>query len=323
MKWGLKNDQHSEDQQSRRANEDTFSAKNMSSFRRHGDSEKKSFGALVLGSLVLFSGALLVSLAVIAAVKGSGQKTAVPEKIKVVEVIKTEAPEMVSVLVPVQEIAQGVRLEPSMFRVEKKPRASIPASAIKSFEDLKDQFARSIIAPEQPLAKELITTVRPPNPVIASIPAGYRAVSINVNQTTAVEGWATAGASVDVMWVTDALGERSVVNIVQNAKVLSAERQTENSTEPGQPIPTAVTLLVSEKEAPKIGLAQTSGQLMLVLRGASEVGKGQASGALTLRSLIGNAGKADTGDIDGVVRIKRADGTYEELALVGKKLVKR
>jgi Flp pilus assembly protein CpaB len=232
---------------------------------------------------------------------------------------KTAPLEMIDVLVPVLEIEQGKKLEPSMFRIEKRPRAAIAGqSAIRSFEELKNQYARSLIPANNPLNREVMTPIRPANPVIASIPAGFRAVSIRVDSISSVEGWATAGALVDVQWISDMNGKKAANIIVQNAKVLSAERQVEAQGAQAQaqgPVPTTVTLLVNERDAQKISLASLTGTMMLHLRGATDIGKSSnVDGPITLQDLNGSSMNGRDG-IQGVLKMKNSDGTIREIGI--------
>lgn len=247
--------------------------------------------------------------------------------------------EFAEVLVPIQQIEPGVALEPTMFKKEKRPKLGLPPRAIKDFEEIKGQYSRSIIVPDLPLAQEYLTQVRPANTITARIPEGYRAVTINVDVRTSVEGWARPGARVDVIWASRIRNKEAVTVIVQNAVILSAERQTDTSNTPQQQpgllpgrqpppqagVPNTVTLLVSAKDAQKIQLASTTGALSLSLRGDTDAGQGQASGSITIDQLISDNAPQDqtaTGKepVQGTVRIKGPSGNYEEWVLKGGRL---
>lgn len=289
----------------------------MKGFQRPSQSKLPVFLALSVGMF----GVMTIAIG-FAALKKTDKAVEVEDKREKVVVVEKEAPvEMADVLVPIADIEQGKKLEPVMFRLEKRPKLAISQTSLKSFEEIKNQYARSIIPANQTMAREFLTSIRPSNPVIANIPAGFRAVTISVNATTAVEGWATAGAMVDVQWIADITGKRTATIIVENAKILSAERQTEGAQQQGQgqPIPTTVTLLVSERDAQKITLATTSGSIILHLRGANDAGKGTASeGSLTLQDLA-NGGKNE--GLEGYVKIKNPDGTYKEIKIQDGKMV--
>ena len=285
----------------------------MSGFRR-----TQSRLPIILAASVGVFGVLIIAIALASMKKTSETASADGDKRERVVVVEKEAPvEMVDVLIPIQEIEQGKKLEPALFKVEKRPKIAVNATSIRSFEELKNQYARSIIPANNPLNREVMTPIRPANPVIASIPAGFRAVTIHVDSLISVEGWATAGALVDVQWISDQGGRRTANVIVQNAKVLSADRQVENQQQPnqGQPVPATVTLLVTERDAQKISLASTIGQMMLHLRGATDIGKATDSdGPLTLQDLNGSSLTGREG-LQGVLKVKNADGSVKELGI--------
>lgn len=216
--------------------------------------------------------------------------------------------EMVEVLVPIQSIEPGVKLEPSLFRKESRPKQGLSRRVIRDFEEIKGTYARSIVASDTPLLSDYITTVRPTSVITPEIPEGYRAVTIRVDAQSAVEGWARPGARVDVVWTTKHRGQQAVITIVQNAKILSAEQITESqATQPGKAmaVPSTVTLLAAVEDAKKIQLAKSTGSLSLTLRGDSDLGKSDPAGAITLDDLLGNRPRdvAQDPDIEGTVRI--------------------
>jgi pilus assembly protein CpaB len=200
----------------------------------------------------------------------------------------------VEVLIPKKTISPGSKLKPSMFRKEKRPKFGLEEKRIVSdFEQVVGYYARSLIISGQPLHMDYISNVKPTTAISADIPAGFRAVSIKVTATSSVEGWARPGSKVDVIWASRIRGEPGVTVIVQNAKVLSAERQVSSDTQPGMPIPTTVTLLVTAEDAQKIQLASTTGSLSLNLRGDSDVGKTDITGSITVQDLLEGTRRGD------------------------------
>lgn len=266
--------------------------------------QQRTKNLALVGGVVLLMGGVIVAFVAL----GSNSSTAT-----VTEVTK-EVPaqiEMVEVLIPAQNIEAGSELKPEMFRKQQRPKAGLSSRVIRDFEEVKGHYSRSLIPGDSPLVQDLITSIRPTNVITTQIPDGYRAVTIRVDAQSAVEGWARAGARVDVTWATSHGGKEVLTTIVQNAQVLSAERQIE--TQAGQPngqnagvaIPSTVTLLVTAKDSQKIQLAKTSGTLSLVLRGDNDPGKvGENVGTLTLNDLINGPQKTDNGKpVEGTVRI--------------------
>lgn len=273
--------------------------------------------ALLLGSGVL-CGYTAVQLL------GSPQaEAAAPIEPLVIE--RETTAEMVSVLVPLKPIEKGKPIEPELLGYVKRPAFTVNENMVRDFSQVQGLFARTLIPSQQPLSLELLTTERPTNEVIERIPAGYRAIAISVNETSGVEGWARAGAYVDVHWISELNGEKAAALIVENARVLSAERRLETNVDPNAPIPTTVTLLASERDAQRIGLASTDGSLVLHLRGMRDSGKASGNvGVLSARELLTGGGQeAGTTPFEGTVKIQGADGTMQEWVVVGGKLVPR
>ncbi len=299
-----------------------FSSKRPGGFNTSRQSHRTRL--LIVSGLGLF---VAVTLSTVLLVSSTSSNAAQP--VAAVKTVKVEKPapiEMVDVLVPVKEIEPGKPLDPALFMRVKRAKVGLPADAILSYDDLSGQYARSLLPAHQPLVKSVVTNRPPQNQVIENIPEGHRAVTISTNATSAVEGWARAGAQVDVYWITDVLGEKTANLIVQNAKVLSAERQFDPRAEPNAPIPTTVTLLTSERDAPKVLLASTGGQIFLTLRGASDTGK-SSSNVTTLgyKGLLprGEAESQQAEGLEGIVSFSEADGERREFAVYKGKIMRR
>ncbi len=210
--------------------------------------------------------------------------------------------DLVSVLVPVRDIQVGEQLNSSLFRFEKRLGSTLPKGTITSVDQIADKYARVSLTQGMIVTEEHIVSSKPTNLITANIPEGYRAVTIRVNETSSVEGWARPGANVDVLWVGHIGGKQGLTTIVENAKVLSAERQVDSNTPMGASVPSTVTLLVTSQDAAKIQLAATTGTLSLLLRGDSDVSSSGIKTALTIDDLLGR----QTSNPDS--KIKRGDG---------------
>lgn len=232
--------------------------------------------------------------------------------------------EMANVLVPVQTIEAGTELEPTFFRIERRPKISIPGQVVNEFELIQGKYAKSLIVANQPLYQDYITTQKPVNAITAMIPLGYRAVTISVDVRTGIEGWARPGARVDVVWNTTIRSKPAVSVIVENAKVLSASRTTEDSPAANNeaPVPSELTLLVPIQDANKIILAQKSGTLSLSLRGDSEPGLSDGGAPITVDDLLGTGRPVVHREInENIIKIKDNNGEYEEFIMRQGRLV--
>ena len=229
----------------------------------------------------------------------------------------------VQVLVTIRDIKNGEKLDPTMFRKETRPENFVKPDDYRDFSQIDGFFAKSDIGFRETIDPNKVSRKKPVNTITANIPEGYRAVTINVDVTSSVEGWARAGAFVDVVWNSVINGKLAATVITQHAKILSAERQIEANPQEGQaPVPSTVTLLVLADDATKIHLAETTGKLSLQLRGDdAEKGFG-ARTSLTIDDLLDkNNGKKDNKKYDAIVKIKGKNGKMERWGLKDGSLV--
>jgi pilus assembly protein CpaB len=240
---------------------------------------------------------------------------------RVVTVNKEPVMEFTTILVPKQDIRPGTVLDESLFQIEVRPKVSTPATALTSIAQIASAQSKVVLVAGQPVMDSMVKNAKTINPVVASIHTGARAITIQVNATSSVEGWATAGAFVDVHWVTNTFGPLSVNLLAQNAKILSAERQVESKANQAQTVvPTTVTLLVSDKDAQKISLASTSGELKLHLRGSEDVNKPALASSTTIYDLLGKSDAKTSGSL----YVRNKQGGVDELVLQdGQILVKK
>lgn len=278
----------------------------------------RRYGIIALSMGGIFLGVMLGSIAFFGL---TGKEKRVPSTI----VVEKIAPlEMVEVLVPTKPIAEGTALYPSLFMKVQRPKIGIPPGALESFDQIKGGYAKAALLPNYPIEQSLISQDSKTNAVVSNIPLGFRAVTINVNATTGVEGWARAGAHVDVHWISDVLGERTATLLVRNARVLSAERQVSAEAGAGAPVPTTVTLLASEMDAQKISLASSAGSLVLHLRGVADNGKVNSSvSTLSFKDLLGKRDSEGAEEFQGVARMVAADGSVREWAISNGRLMRK
>lgn len=221
---------------------------------------------------------------------------------------------MVEVLVPLRDVPEGERLDASMFKKVTRPKIAVSDSAIRDIEEITNMYTYSRLLADMPVERRAISHKAPLNDVTRRIPPGHRAVTISVDAIKGVEGWARPGARVDVLFLSKVNGEPIIRTIVQNAEVLSAERNTATETQSGMPVPSTVTLLVAENDANKVQLAQIAGSLSLSLRGDNDR-VGSQHQELVLSDLLGGAKVAAQPSHQGVVRVQRPDGGFDELVV--------
>jgi Flp pilus assembly protein CpaB len=181
-------------------------------------------------------------------------------------------------LVAIKEISAGTAMTPGLFRLELRPTDGLEQQIVGDFDTIKGAVARFTIAANTPLVRTAVTKPVLGTEITSQIPIGYRAVSISVDGQSGVEGWVQPGSTVDVVWATDQDHQAVVSTIVENARVLSVQRNLEpklqikgETAEPTRP--SLITLLVLIADAQKIHLAKASGSLNLSLRGIEDASK--------------------------------------------------
>jgi len=262
---------------------------------------------------------LLICVATVAYYALMMQKA--PQSVAATAVAPERASETLDVLVPVEKIEAGTQLDPGMFRKETRAITGGSSNVITGFEQLKSAYAASFIAAGQPVLLDYITTNPPLNQIQAKIPDGFRAVTLTVDSTTSVEGWARAGAKVDIMLSPLKAEKPSLTVIVQNAKVLSASRST--TSEPGEAPSaptdqTTVTVMVTGQDAAKLQLAAKAGTLSLALRGDEDTVESPQNTTVGIESVLGIAPKSGTKEPQAEGRVKVGD---KEFIIVEGKLV--
>ena len=178
----------------------------------------------------------------------------------------------VELIAPAEPVTKGSRLSQVTLVGVDWQRDKVPEGAIRDIEQAKALYAKVDLPANQPLTKANLQE----QPISAGglgdlLPQGYRAMTIEVDATSSVEGWAQVGASVDVLltYLDKKDGENKTRIIAQKATVISYDGRMTNTqsqdVESAKPVST-VTLSVSTQDMLAITTARSMGRLTLVLR---------------------------------------------------------
>jgi Flp pilus assembly protein CpaB len=220
------------------------------------------------GSLL---GILAVSLGVGSAAYLAGKSlTPTPTR----ETFKAYVPEYNVVAVPVPDgpVPAGISLRDVKTHLEKFPSHQLPQGVLMDINSVLDRVTLVAIPGGLPIMEANIGSFdEATNPILGKIPPGMRAMTVKVDATSAVEGWARGGSIVDVLLV-----EKNRTTVIAEAvRVISAERSLspidENVTS-GAPtsIPSTVTLLVTQEQCLAINTAVPMGKIAFALRSAKD-----------------------------------------------------
>lgn len=175
----------------------------------------------------------------------------------------------VTLLAPERRVRAGQKLSEVSFKQSYWPRAQVPPDAIRDAAELKNAYAKMDIPEGMPIQKTHLSD----QPILATLPLtpGNRAISIEIDATAGIEGWALPGSFVDVVLTGMREGELSSRILVQNARVLSlggdmrAERD-ERLRGGLRDIKKTITLDVSAEDALRIATGREMGRLSLMMR---------------------------------------------------------
>jgi Flp pilus assembly protein CpaB len=170
--------------------------------------------------------------------------------------------------VPAEYVPAGKRVRDITFRTVSFPTHQVPQGALTSLVAIQDAVTAAPLPANLPLFKDNFTQAGANlNPVVERIPPGMRAMTIRVDATSAVEGWAGSGSVVDILLIEN---DRTTV-VAEKVKVLSSERSVapvEGAAAPN--VPNTATLLVTQEQCLAINTAIPRGRIAFALRSSQD-----------------------------------------------------
>ncbi len=179
----------------------------------------------------------------------------------------------ITLYAPVQAVPAGTSLSNLKFRAVRWPRNSAPEDAIRDPTHLSRLYARTALTPGIPLTLSQTATVAPFAGTPLQLAPENRAVTIEVEETSGIEGHAQPGKQVDVVLTHSQGGKLESSIIVENARVLSYGGDTTIGKDSGRnahKINRTITLDVSTSDALKISTAQQMGRISLFMRAPAD-----------------------------------------------------
>lgn len=279
-------------------------------------------------------------------------------KVQVVAPAPAPVIAQVDVIAPAVRIPAGAVLTESMLKTVQIPQSNFDKlgdAVVQNVRDAVGRYTRVALSADKPITNDQLLD-RSENMVTRKIAPGQRAVTIKVDDVTGIEGWGTPGAKVDVLWISPVPNgnDQSITVIVKNAQVLSvlgqidptqvgpqasqidpAARQQPVAVDPKKKAgaePAAnkpniltsftVTLQVSPEDGKKLYLASATGKLALMLRGDTDpLSNGdQADSTLVQKNLFQGTSGSSKENLEGTVKIKREDGSYDEWSVIDGKV---
>jgi len=145
----------------------------------------------------------------------------------------------------------------------------LPKGALTDERQVVDRVVLYPFSSNQPLIDSALSRIGSPEGIPATIPEGYRAVSVQINDVSGVAGLILPGSRVDVLFTRPgSMAEAITSTIMQNVKVLAMGKlvQAGQTVDPKAPKVPVATLIVNPEQAKKLELAKNEGRISLALR---------------------------------------------------------
>jgi pilus assembly protein CpaB len=185
------------------------------------------------------------------------------------------------IVVATADLLAGARVKPQDLRIATLPADLMPQNCFEKTEDVQGRVVTNLIVKDEPVVPNRLAAPGSAPGLAPMIPAGYRAVSVRVNDVIGVAGFIQPGMRVDVL-ATGRIpnSEDSVTRtVLQNVVVLSAGQVLQPEPK-GQVINAqVVTLQVRPEEAEVLTLTSGEARIQLVLRNSSDGAMATTPGA--------------------------------------------
>jgi pilus assembly protein CpaB len=177
-----------------------------------------------------------------------------------------------SVVVAARPMVIGTEITAKDVKLVSWPSGSMVPGAITDIQAAVNRGLLTGVLENEPLTTNKLAAVDAGGGLSPAIPTGMRAISVKVNDVIGVAGFIVPGSRVDVVVTIRRPNDSMTRTAASNVQVLTAgtrkdqENPGADDSRLGDKGETVVTLMVTPNEAERIALAQTEGQIMLVLR---------------------------------------------------------
>jgi pilus assembly protein CpaB len=194
------------------------------------------------------------------------------------------------VVVAARSMAIGTALTAADVKVVSWPAESPISGAVGDVTKVVNRGLLTAVLENEPLTANKLASVDAGAGLSPAIPRGMRAMSVRVNDVIGVAGFVVPGTRVDVLVTIRRTSDSMTRTAASNVQVLAAgtrldQGKSESDAKTAK-ASTVVTLMVSPEEVERITLAQSEGEIMLVLRNPLDTEPTATTGVRTA-SLLG------------------------------------
>ncbi|WGI22860.1 Flp pilus assembly protein CpaB [Amylibacter sp. IMCC11727] len=226
----------------------------------------------IIFALVLFMGIAIAGGAVYLAMERFNQyETALKNK-----EVKVEKIDLATVFIANEELPYGTALTKEHVKAVEFPVAAVPENAFDKIEDLignieEGEFRTVIRTMEkgEAILASKVTGIGEDAGVSSRLKKGMRAFAIRVDVASGVSGFLRPGDKVDVYW-TGRTDRDTVTKLILNSLELIAIDQQADSSRNQTTIARTVTVAADVKTIGALVQAQSTGKLLLSLRGIDD-----------------------------------------------------
>ena len=174
------------------------------------------------------------------------------------------------ILVAARDIQLGTRIVDADIKSGHIPSSELPSGtfAAKSRAQVVGRGAILPIAKGEFILPSKLAAENSGAGLPSLIPAGFRAVSVRVNDVVSVAGFVSPGTRVDVLLTGTPPGGKQpfTTTVLENALVLAVGQHLERNSSGDPQTAPVITLQVTPEDAQKLTLATSEGRIQLSLR---------------------------------------------------------
>jgi pilus assembly protein CpaB len=196
-----------------------------------------------------------------------------------------------SVVLAARALPIGTQITERDVKVVAWPADSLVPGALTSLADVVNRGLLAAVLENEPITANKLAAANTGAGLPPAIPHGMRAISVRVNDVIGVAGFVIPGSRVDLVVTIRREGDSMARTVASNVQVLTEgtrQEQEKPAADDKADSTTVVTLMVTPEDAERIALAQSEGQIMLVLRNTMDQAPTMTTGVRTA-SLLGQA----------------------------------
>ncbi len=205
---------------------------------------------------------------------------AIKMAIDMVQRAKGDQSETRSVVVARSGIPAAIRITEAMLVTKEVPTALVPGGSFDDQKRLVGRVTKATVPAGIPVSQNMLAPPGASPGLQAMIPPGHRAVSVRVNEASAVAGWVKPGDHVDVYSSQRGRGNQAGRSglILSDIKVGAVGQEMSEVGPDGKTarMTKSVTLFLRPEQVPVLDAAAGSGRIRLALRGHSDANEGES-----------------------------------------------